>query len=166
MGVLPPRRPSPLPRLPGAGIIWSFHSPRVLSINETAPRLAASQVRGPSWRAHWLLGEGGVSNGRAYRPVTSGTLVLRRGVPGVFLFTELSSSTCSPAAAGTLQALPSEPPPLRRPEVLDAARREDKPGGDEAGGGRLQRERPSAQMPRSKSRAVANCHFICELHAV
>lgn len=166
MGVLPPRRPSPLPRLPGAGIIWSFHSPRVLSINETAPRLAASQVRGPSWRAHWLLGEGGVSNGRAYRPVTSGTLVLRRGVPAVFLFTELSTSTCSPAAVGTVQALPCVPPPRRRLKAPDAARREDKPVRDEAGGGRLQRGRPSAQMPRSKSRAVANCHFICELHAV
>lgn len=166
MGVLPPRRPSPLPRLPGAGIIWSFHSPRVLSINETAPRLAASQVRGPSWRAHWLLGEGGVSNGRAYRPVTSGTLVLRRGVPALFLFTQFSSPTCSPAATATLRGLPPEPPPLRSPEAPDAARRQDKPGEDEAGGGRLQRGRPSAQMPRSKSRAVANCHFICELHAV
>lgn len=165
MGVLPPRRPSPLPRLPGAGIIWSFHSPRVLSINETAPRLAASQVRGPSWRAHWLLGEGGVSNGRAYRPVTSGTLVLRRGVPALFLFTQFSS-TCSPAATATFRGLPPEPPPLRSPEAPDAARRQDKPGEDEAGGGRLQRGRPSAQMPRSKSRAVANCHFICELHAV
>lgn len=136
MGVLPPRRTSPLPRLPGAGIIWSFHSPRVLSINETASRLAASQVRGPSWRAHWLLGEGGVSTGRAYRPFTSGTLVLRRGVPVVLLFTELTTSTCSPAAVITLQALLCAPPPRPRPEALDATRREDKPAGDEAGGGR------------------------------
>lgn len=61
--------------LQAAGIIWSFHSPHSLSINGPALWLAASQSRGPCYRAHWPASCGGVAHGRAYRPLTSGTLL-------------------------------------------------------------------------------------------
>lgn len=65
--------------LQAAGIIWSFHSPHSLSINGPALWLAASQSRGPCYRSHWPASRGGVAHGRAYRPLTSGTLLgLRR----------------------------------------------------------------------------------------